>query len=211
MKLTILNCYEKWVQKMARSRLINTTDDLVTDSGAVLWSFVKGEQLEFPITMNFVEDVTAGYTYEGIVVEAANISLQSERPVAVKPDGIQTQLTIRVPTYRGNWDAPQAYNREEVVKYGGKYYRLNIGIARISNTTPDSDSQWIETTLNKVYLQFPKTLAGNWAVSPLVNSPVYGFFELRVTEPQDSVFRRTWKPIRGMVEVLFSPTYSVDD
>lgn len=196
---------------MARSRLINTTDDLVTDSGAVLWSFVKGEQLEFPITMNFVEDVTAGYTYEGIVVEAANISLQSERPTAVKDGGIQTQLNIRVPTNRGNWDAPQAYNREEIVKYSGKYYRLVAGVARANSTTPDVDPQWAETTLDKVYLQFPKTLASNWAVAPLVNSPVYGFFELRVTEPADSVFRRTWKPVRGMVEVLFSPTYSVDD
>jgi len=35
---------------MARSRLTDPTLDLVTDAGAVLWSMVKGEQLEFPIT-----------------------------------------------------------------------------------------------------------------------------------------------------------------
>lgn len=196
---------------MARSRLINTTDDLVTDSGAVLWSFVKGEQLEFPITMNFVENASAGYTYEGIVVEADNISSQAERPVTVKTSGIQTQLIIRVPVNRGTWGAAQAYNREEIVYYNTKYYKLTTGVARTSATIPSSDPLWIETGINIIYLQFAKTLAANWSVSPLVNSPVYGFFELRVTEPADSVFRRTWKPVRGMVEVLFSPSYSVDD
>ncbi|MFY8212318.1 MAG: hypothetical protein ACOVLB_06620 [Candidatus Nanopelagicus sp.] len=196
---------------MARSRLINTTDDLVTDSGAVLWSFVKGEQLEFPITMNFVENASAGYTYEGIVVEADNISAQTERPTAVKSNGTQTQLTIRVPTNRGNWDSAQAYNREEIVYYNGKYYKLVSGVARTNTVVPSIDTTWTESAVNVVYLQFPKTLSSTWSVTPLVNSPVYGFFELRVTEPLDSVFRRTWKPVRGMVEILFSPTYSVDD
>lgn len=196
---------------MARSRLINTTDDLVTDSGAVLWSFVKGEQLEFPITMNFVENASAGYTYEGIVVEADNIYAQTERPVLVKTSGVQTQLIIRVPTNRGTWDAAQAYNREEIVYYNTKYYKLTAGVARTNTTIPSSDPLWIESGINIVYLQFPKTLASTWSVAPIVNCPVYGFFELRVTEPLDSVFRRTWKPVRGMVEILFSPSYSVDD
>ena len=40
---------------MARSRLTNTSQDLISDGGAVVWSFVKGEQLEFPITLNFIE------------------------------------------------------------------------------------------------------------------------------------------------------------
>lgn len=196
---------------MARSRLTNPTNDLVTDSGAVLWSFVKGEQLEFPVTMNFVEDVTAGYTYEAVVVEADNQPLQEETPTTVKLNGITTVLTVRVPTNRGNWDAPQAYNREEIVKYDGKYYKLTRGVARVNATTPDLDPLWEEANLSRVYLQFPKTLANNWSVDPSVGYPVYGFFELRVTEPVDGVFRRTWKPVRGMVEILFSPTYSTDD
>jgi hypothetical protein len=197
---------------MARSRLTDTTDDLVTDSGAVLWSFVKGEQLEFPVTLNFVENVTAGYAYEAVVVEADNVDLQSERPTTVKIGGQITQLSIRVPTYRGNWDAPQAYNREEIVKYDGIYYKLKNGVARVNSASPDVDTAfWEVANMSRVYLQFPKTLTSNWAVAPSVNSPVYGFFEMRVTEPQDSVFRRTWKPVRGMVEIQFSPTYSVDD
>jgi hypothetical protein len=196
---------------MARSLITDTSDDLVTDSGAVLWSIVKGEQLEFPILLNFVENVTSGYTYEAIVVEANNIVDQEDRPITVRNGGISTQLTIRVPTYRGNWDSAQAYNREELVAYSNKIWKLKTGIARTNSTAPDVDSQWEESSLSRVYLQFPKTLASNWNVSPGVSSPVYGFFELRVTEPSDGVFRRTWKPIRGMVEICFSPTYSVED
>ena len=196
---------------MARSRLLDPTNDIITDSGDVLFSFVKGEQLEFPITLNFVEDVTAGYTYEAVVVEGDNIELQLTRPVNIKQNGVLTVLNVRIPTFRGVWDAAQAYNREEVVLYNGKFYKILAGVAETNSTTPNNSSNWLETTLNKVYLQFPKTLGNNWSLQASISSPVYGFFELRVTEPQDNIFVRTWKPVRGMVEILFSPTYSVDD
>ena len=68
---------------MARSRLLDPTIDLITDGGDVLWSFVRGEQLEFPVTLNFVENVMAGYTYEAVVVEANNTVDQIVTPTAV--------------------------------------------------------------------------------------------------------------------------------
>jgi hypothetical protein len=196
---------------MARSPLTDTSDDLIQDSGSVLWSFVKGEQLEFPITLNFVEDVTAGYTYEAVIVEALNVSEQTSKPLTIKPSGVQTILNVRVPTKRGTWDAAQAYNREDVVLYAGIYYKLLKGAARTNSTPPSSDSLWQVTTLSKIYLQFPSTLGSTWQIAPIVGSAVYGFFELRVTEPTDNIFRRTWKPVRGMVELLFSPTDIVPD
>jgi hypothetical protein len=196
---------------MARSRLTNTSDDLLSDSGGVLWSFIKGEQLEFPVTLNFIENASSGYTYEAVVIEALNEAGQTDKPAVIKPNGIQTQLNVRVPTYRGNWDSAQAYNREELVKYNSKYYKLISGVARTSAVTPDLDALWVESIINKIYLQFPSTLGATWEISPQNDSPVYGFFELRVTEPADAVYRRTWKPIRGMVEILFSPTEIVPD
>lgn len=196
---------------MARSRLLDPAIDLITDGGDVLWSFVRGEQLEFPVTLNFVENVMAGYTYEAVVVEANNTVDQLTTPTAVKPGGVTNTLVVRVPTNRGNWDAASAYNKEEVVYYGGKYYKLLSGVAVTNSTTPNLSTNWAETSLSKVYLQFPKTLGSTWSQFPTVSTPVYGFFELRVTEPQDNIFRRTWKPVRGMLELLFSPTYSVDD
>ena len=116
---------------MARSKLTETKDDLIEDSGSVLWSFVKGEQLEFPITLNFVENVTAGYTYEAVVVEADNISESDSVPTNIKSGGIQTKLTVRVPINRGTWDLNQVYNREEIVLYNGKYYKLTYGVQEL--------------------------------------------------------------------------------
>lgn len=200
---------------MARSRLTNTTQDLIADGGSVLWSFVKGEQLEFPVTLGFIEDAsvkqTNNYIYEAVVIEAENTTGQATRPTVVKSGGIQTRLFVRLPVYLGNWQPVAAYNKEEVIFYGTKYYKLAKGSGRVSATTPDVDPLWIETTLNKVYLQFPANLANNWSPLPVVDSPVYGFFELRVTEPADQVFTRTFKPVRGMVEILFSPTDVTSD
>jgi len=191
---------------MARSKLNDIKTDLISDSGSVLWSFVKGEQLEYPILLNFLTDATAGYTYEAVVIEADNVAAQSDKPSTVKPSGVQTTLTVRVPTLRGNWAAATSYSIENVVLYNSKYYKLLTGVNRVSATTPDVDPYWQETQLNYVYVQFPSTLGNTWGVAPTVMSHVYGFFELRVTEPTNSIIVKTWKPLRGMIEIQFSPT-----
>jgi hypothetical protein len=196
---------------MARSRLINPTNDLINDGGSVLWSFVKGEQLEFPVTINFIANATDGYTYEAVVVEADNVALQESPPIAIKALGVQTTLPIRIPVLVGAWTPVDAYSQAEVVSYNSKYYELSSGIARVSAVTPDLDPFWFETGLNKVYVQFPATLGSLWTVQATVGHPVYGFFELRITEPINPVFQKTWKPVRGMVEILFSPTDIVPD
>lgn len=200
---------------MARALITETTNDLISDAGAILWSIVIGEQLEFPITLNFIENMPLTgietYEYEAVVIEGDNVAEQSERPTTIKPNGAQTKLVIRVPVYVGYWNPPEAYNREEVVLYNNKYYKLRSGISRVSSIPPDQDPLWEETLYNIIYLQFPKTLGADWEISPTTEVPVYGFFELRVTEPLDAVFTRTWKPIRGMVQLLFSPTHIVPD
>ncbi len=204
---------------MARSRLTDTTQDLIADGGSVLWSFIKGEQLEFPITLNFIEDATlkatGNYIYEAVVVEAANIPGQIVRPTTVQPNGVATTLFIRIPSYEGTWTEGAVYPKESVVLYNSKYYRAlksnMLNNNQIDITTPALSSNWLETTLNKIYVQFPKTLASTWAVQPQVENPSYGFFELRVTEPEGTGFIRTFKPVRGMVEILFSPTDEVTD
>ena len=192
---------------MARARLTEVTNDLISDDGAVLWSLVRGEQLEFPVSLTFIENASDGYEYEAVVVEAKNAVDQTEPPTEVQPvSPSKTALNVRVLTDRGAWDALQAYNAEEIVSFGGLHYKLAEGAGRVSATEPDEDPLWEEHVPNKVYVQFPSTLASDWAQDPEVGVPVYGFFELRVTEPADAVYQRTWKPVRGMVEVLFSPT-----
>lgn len=196
---------------MARSKITDTSQDLITDGGAVLWSFVKGEQLEYPVVLNFLPDVYAGYTFEAVVVEADNVSDQTERPVSIRSGGVQTVIPVRIPTFRGLWSYAQAYNRQEVVSHNGNFYTLTAGNARINSTTPDVDPLWELTSPSTIYLQFPANLGATWSVLPQVNSPVYGFFELRVTEVHSGAFKSTWKPVRGMLQILFSPTEIVPD
>jgi hypothetical protein len=200
---------------MARSRLTDTSLDLITDAGAVLWSMVYGEQLEFPITLNFIVNASVqpsgNYNYEAVVIEAKNVSGQTEKPTVVDPSATTTRLFVRLPVFLGTWGAAQAYNKEEVVLYNGLYYKLLSGIGVTSAITPDKDRNWEVTQLNKVYVQFPSSLGSTWNVKPLPDSASYGFFELRVTEPTDPVFTRTFKPVRGMVELLFSPTNDTAD
>jgi hypothetical protein len=197
---------------MARSKITETKENALTDSGGVLWSFVKGEQLEFPILLNFLTDATVpGYQFEAVVVEALNVAEQLERPLAIKPAGIQTVLNIRLPVVQGVWSPSGEYNAETIVSYNGKYYSLTSGFEYSNAVSPDLDPLWEETSLNRVFIQFPSSLGSTWTVAPGVTYNTYGFFELRVTEPSGLTFRKTWKPIRGMVELLFSPTDIVPD
>lgn len=109
------------------------------------------------------------------------------------------------------WTAATSYNREDVVLYSGVYYKLAKGTNRVNATNPSLDSQWELYTPNKVYIQFPSTLTIThpWMVLPTNNSSVYGFLELSVQEPAGGVYQRTWKPLRGVVEFLYSPTLLV--
>lgn len=193
---------------MARSRIIVTTNDLISDSGSVLWSLVKGEQLEFPVIINFISDATAGYVFEAVIVEALNVVGQeyADKPLDVKPGGVESILNIRLPVLIGPWSAVAAYNAEDVVSFEGLHYKLLSGAGYISAVEPNVNPNWELTTLNKIYIQFPSTLASTYAQLPNVDVPVYGFFELRVTEPSNPIYVQTWKPVRGLVEFLFSPT-----
>lgn len=280
---------------MARSRLVDPINDLVSDGGSVLFSFVKGEQLEFPITLGFLEStigaqpasftgsivsgvltvtsivsgtiipgqiltgagisantyvsgyiggngglgtyavtiftpgttpaaspnvastgitaVVNSYIYEASVVEANNTVDQSSEPTSIKTNGVTTVLAIRVPVNRGTWVSGSVYSVEDVVLYNGIYYKQNSGYqGTVSTVTPSTDiARWAVTEVNRVYVQFPKTLGSTWAQQGTVSSPVYGFFELRVTESANIVYPKTWKPVRGLVEILYSPTFSSED
>lgn len=199
---------------MARSRLLLPKTDLISDAGTVLFSFVQGEQIEYPMTLGFIEQIYArdnNYTFEAVVVEAANVLGQEEYPTNYRENGEYKTLFVRLPVYLGTWQSTAAYNKEEVVLYSGQYYKLLSGAGYISNTAPNLDTNWVETTLDRIYVQFPSDLASTWLVKPTPSTPCYGFFELRITEPLGSVFVRTMKPVRGIVEILFSPTEVVAD
>jgi hypothetical protein len=188
---------------MARSKLTVIEDDLINDGGNVLWSFVKGEQLEFPITLSFITNASLGYTFEAVVIEAANEVEQQLKPIAIRTAGVQTPLDVVKPNTPTVYVPGNSYNFDDVVSFASKYYKC------IKSATTDTipSANWLEINLNEIYIRFPGTLGSTWNIQPKVGYSVYGFFELSVTEPANfSGYKRTWKPVRGMVEILFSPT-----
>jgi hypothetical protein len=199
---------------MARSSLAGATTDLVDDSGAVLFSLVRGEQFEYPIILDFLERADVdGYEYEAVVVEGANDG-SGQVPRNVMPGGAQLTLGTRTAIYKGEWDPSFPTSFEEYVLEDTTYYKRRRGIGVYSSTAPSLDpDNWVEFDPSTLYIQIPKQLSiiPAWSLVPDVGMPVYGFFELRVTEPISSAFRHTWKPVRGVVQIMFSPTEIVPD
>jgi len=273
---------------MARSQLSAVSTDISSDDGSVLWSLVQGEQLEYPVTLNFLTNAY-GYTYEAVVMEAFNISGIADMPTQARPNGINTTLTVRVPIERGVYAAGTTYAREDVVEYPASsnvYYKSKVG-SNTGNTPATDTTFWAVYVPNQVFIQFPETLSqvvpassiattsassaggvatinlasnmpqipavgttvvvagvtptgfngtwtitaatassvsfanatagpqtiagtcvvnAGWVVQPSFTNSVYGYFELRVTEPAGGIYQKTWKPMRGIVEILYSPT-----
>lgn len=195
---------------MARSSS-TTTAEAQTDGGN-LWTLIQGEQLEYEVALSFLTNADAGYTFEAVIVEALNIAGVKAVPVTIRPSGVQSTLTVRIPPEKGFWNPATAYSAEDVVEYGAKTYKKLFHVNEVSSVLPDTLTEWVEYTPNKVYIQFPETLTLTpaYSVQPTTSVPVYGFFELRVTAPLvPGVYQQTWKPLRGTVEFLFSPTQLV--
>jgi hypothetical protein len=61
-------------------------------------------------------------------------------------------------------------------------------------------------TDNTFKIVFPESLIENWTQQPTPDKPVYGYIELEVRDTGVGTQQQIWKPIRGLVEVLYSPT-----
>ncbi len=60
-----------------------------------------------------------------------------------------------------------------------------------------------------IYIRFPGNLSTDWSQQPTIDSNINGYFELRVSE-NSGAFRKTWKYLRGLVEILYSLTIHND-
>ena len=61
-------------------------------------------------------------------------------------------------------------------------------------------------TDNTFKIVFPENLIEAWTVQPSPDKPVYGYIELEVRDTGEGNLQQIWKPLRGLVEVLYSPT-----
>ena len=85
---------------MARSRLTDASEDLITDSGAVLVSVIQGEQIHLELTLSWVTNLQ-GYNIVAKVQEALNDG-QGNIPQDIKPGGVVTTLPLLNPLTTDN-------------------------------------------------------------------------------------------------------------
>lgn len=61
-------------------------------------------------------------------------------------------------------------------------------------------------TDNTFEIVFPSTLIDAWATTPEPDQPIYGYIGLEVADTGVGTAQQIWKPIRGLVEVRYSPS-----
>jgi len=62
------------------------------------------------------------------------------------------------------------------------------------------------TTDNIFDVVIPETLITNWDQQPTPGNPVYGFIGLELKDTASGSEQQIYKPLRGLVEVRYSPT-----
>lgn len=59
---------------------------------------------------------------------------------------------------------------------------------------------------NKVVLVFPENLAEGFSPQPKPDMPVYAYIDFEIADTGVGPRQQIWKPFRGLVELLYSPT-----
>jgi len=63
-----------------------------------------------------------------------------------------------------------------------------------------------DVTDNQFKIVLPENLIASWATQPSPDKPVYGFIGVEIADSGVGTEQQIWKPVRGLVEVLYSPT-----
>jgi len=63
-----------------------------------------------------------------------------------------------------------------------------------------------DPTDNIFDIVIPQDLINTWDTFPAPDKPVYGFIDLEIADPGTGDEQQIWKPLRGVVEVRYSPT-----
>ena len=73
----------------------------------------------------------------------------------------------------------------------------------IITTLPIIDATVSDNTFNIV---IPESLINSYTTQPLPNAPSYGWIGLEVADNAVGNAKQIWKPMRGLVEILYSPS-----
>lgn len=66
-----------------------------------------------------------------------------------------------------------------------------------------------DVTDNNFQIVIPENLVDAWVTQPSPQKPAYGWIGLEVRDGGTGKYAQVWKPMRGLVEVLYSPSEAV--
>ena len=61
-------------------------------------------------------------------------------------------------------------------------------------------------TDNQFDIVIPQDISSTWATTPEPDQPIYGFIGLEIADTGTGNAQQIWKPMRGLLEVRYSPT-----
>jgi hypothetical protein len=85
-------------------------------------------------------------------------------------------------------------------------YPTTVKSGGVVTTLPIIDN---DSTDNSFDIVIPETLIDSWSTQPSPESPSYGWIGLEVRDLGVGDEQQVWKPFRGLVEVLYSPSEEV--
>jgi hypothetical protein len=120
------------------------------------------------------------------IVDGEQIQMEVTLNWLTNLTGYQIKVTVIEALNTGDGKIPTA------VQPSGVIYQLPILDATVTDNT--------------FKIVFPENLIDSWETEPSPDKPVYGYIELEVKDTGVGTLQQIWKPIRGLVEILYSPT-----
>jgi len=106
-----------------------------------------------------------------------------------------SDYTITVKVVEADMSGVTSGSYPTVKKAGGQVTTLDL----IDATTTD----------NTFKIVIPENLIDSWTTQPTPQSPTYGWIGVEVRDSGVGSAQQIWKPFRGLVEVLYSPSEEV--
>jgi len=66
-----------------------------------------------------------------------------------------------------------------------------------------------DNTDNVFEIVFPETLINSFSTTPTPEAPTYAWIGLEIQDTGTGNEKQVWKPLRGLVEILYSPSEAV--
>ena len=179
---------------MARSQITRANLDQTSDTGTLLQSLIRGEQLQTNVALGWFTNIN-GVTLTPRLIEAdmTNVSFSNGRaepyPSTVRSGAQSMQLPI-------------CYQFRAASGPGGTV--VDGDLRTESANTPYTIALDTGFTSNSFTIIWDDAIGTGWQQAPRPDRPSYAFFELEVRDTGAGDKQQIYKPLRGLIEVRYS-------